>query len=196
MYPASTKAADGLPRRAFSADDVSRMIQAGILCESERIELIEGDIVVLEPKPSGHDFIKNVLGMTFVRGVPDGLIAGIATTLQLADDVLVDPDIAIFSDRVFKRPGEDYFARPRPNEILLVVEIVATAPDYDRDIKARLYARFGVPEFWLIDPYERITWVHTGPNGEKWSSIVERSPTDVLTARMLPDLPIRLADIK
>jgi hypothetical protein len=71
MYPASTKAADGLPRRAFSADDISRMIQAGILCESERIELIEGDIVVLEPKPSGHDFIKNVLGMTFLRGVPD-----------------------------------------------------------------------------------------------------------------------------
>ncbi len=119
MYPAMTQTADGFPRRAFSADDISKMIEAGILREDARIELIEGDIVVLEPKPSGHDLVKTLLGMTFVRGVADGLIAGIATTLQLADDVLVDPDIAVFADDVFRKPLRSYFAKPRPGEIFV-----------------------------------------------------------------------------
>ena len=195
MYPPITQAADGFPRRAFSADDVSRMITAGILQESERIELIDGDIVVLEPKPIGHELIKSVLGMTFVRGVPDGLIAGIATTLQLADDVLVDPDIAVFADRVFKEPFPSYFAKPRPGDLLLVIEIAATTLDYDRGVKTPLYSRFGVPEFWLIDPYERITWMHSNPNNGTWSSIVERGPSDTLSTPTLPGVSIRLAEI-
>lgn len=101
MHTAVTQAADGLPRRAFSANDVALMLEAGILRDDERTELIEGDIVVLPPKPIGHDLIMNELGMAFVRHAPDTLIVGIATTLQLSDDILVDPDIAIFSDRVF-----------------------------------------------------------------------------------------------
>jgi Uma2 family endonuclease len=195
MYPAITQAADGLPRRAFSADDISKMIEAGILREDERIELIDGDIVVLEPKPAGHELIKSLLGVTFVRGVPDGLIAGIATTLQLADDVLVDPDITVFADRVFREPGTSYFARPRPDEILLVIEIVATTLDYDRAVKARLYSRFGIPEFWLIDPYERVTWVHSGPSSGSWASIVEHGPSDALSTRALPGVSIRLGEL-
>lgn len=196
MYPAITQAADGFPRRAFSADDISRMIEAGILREDERIELIEGDLVVLQPKPIGHELIKNLLGMKFVRGVPNGLIAGVATTLQLADDILVDPDIAIFADRVFREPGTSYFAKPHPGEILLVIEIAATTLDYDRAVKARLYSRFGIPEFWMIDPYERITWVHSNPNNGTWASVVERGPTDALRTRALPGVSFRLGEIE
>src|SRR5216684_3692998 len=119
MHTAVTQAADGLPRRAFSANDVALMLEAGILRDDERTELIEGDIVILPPKPTGHDLIKNEVGMAFVRHVPDTLIAGIATTFQLADDILVDPDIAIFSNRVFRPVVTTYFAKPRPDDILL-----------------------------------------------------------------------------
>jgi Uma2 family endonuclease len=172
------------------------MLEAGILREDERVELIEGDLVVLEPKPIGHELIKSLLGTKFVRDVSDGLIAGIATTLQLADDVLVDPDIAIFAERVFRESSPSYFARPRPGEILLVIEIAATTLDYDRVVKGRLYSRFGIPEFWLIDPYERITWVHSGPSNGTWASIVEHGPSDALSTRALPGVSIRLGEIE
>jgi hypothetical protein len=50
-----TRAADGLPRRTFSARDVSAMVKAGILAAHDRIELIEGDLVVMSGKGCAHD---------------------------------------------------------------------------------------------------------------------------------------------
>jgi len=78
---------------------------------------------------------------------------------------------------------------------LLVVEIAGENLNYDRDIKPRLCAQYGVGEFWLIEPNERVTWVHTQPSGETWSSIVERGPHETLTTPALPGFSIRLADI-
>jgi Uma2 family endonuclease len=66
---------------------------------------------------------------------------------------------------------------------------------FDRGVKARLYARHGFREFWVIDADTRVTWVYTGPSGETWSSIVERGPQDVLTTPAVPGFAIRLADI-
>ena len=42
---------------------------------------------------------------------------------------------------------------------------------------------------------ERITWIHTGPTGEIWSSIVEHTPNEALTTPALPSFPIRLSEI-
>ena len=47
----------------------------------------------------------------------------------------------------------------------------------------------------MIDANERITWVHTGPSGEGWSSIVERGPQDALTTPALPGLSLQLDEI-
>src|SRR3954447_19895552 len=47
MNVAVTKAAEGFPRRAFTVDDISRMIAAGVIGEDEKFELIEGEIVMM-----------------------------------------------------------------------------------------------------------------------------------------------------
>ena len=44
-------------------------------------------------------------------------------------------------------------------------------------------------------PRRAFTWVHTGPSGEQWSSIVERGPDDVLAPSMLPGFSIRLGEL-
>jgi len=46
----------------------------------------------------------------------------------------------------------------------------------------------------LIDANERVTWVHTGPTGDGWSSIVERGPSETLTTPALPNFSIRLSE--
>src|SRR6476620_1620149 len=84
MNIAFTRAADGWPRRAFTVEDITSMMEAGIVGEDERFELIEGDIVMMSPKHVAHDRIKNVLTMALVRGAPDGVFVGIVATLQLA----------------------------------------------------------------------------------------------------------------
>src|ERR1700757_4646646 len=89
-------------RRLFSAADISRMMEAGVLGEDERIELVEGEIVVMAAKHAGHENIKNWLIVSFARAVPGGLYVTVESTLQLAPDVLVEPDIAIIPRSIYR----------------------------------------------------------------------------------------------
>lgn len=87
------------------------------------------------------------------------------------------------------------FAQLDPGEALLVIEVAVSSLAYDNGLKTRLYARHKVREFWVIDANERTTWVHTGPSGDGWSSIVEHGPNDALTAAALPGFSVRLDEI-
>jgi Uma2 family endonuclease len=195
MNIAVARAADGLPRRAFTVDDISRMIEAGIFSEDERFELIEGDLVMMSAKHVAHDRIKHLLTMALVRAAPDGMFVGIEATLQLARDILVEPDITVISKSVYNVPPKT-FAQPRPEDVLLLIEVAASSLRYDRRIKARLYARHGIREFWVIDANKGITWIHTGPSGDGCASIVERGPDEVLRTSALPGFAMRLKDIE
>jgi Uma2 family endonuclease len=194
MNVVATTAAEVLPRRAFTVDDISRMIEAGIISEGENIELVEGDILMMAAKGIAHERIKSALNIAVVRALPNHLSMGVETTLRLTDTILLEPDIAVFPKDLFNKSVSG-FAQLDPGDAHLVIEVAVSSLRYDKGLKARLYARQRVQEFWVIDANERITWVHTGPDGDGWSSIIERSPQDALTTPSLPGFSIRLADI-
>ncbi len=195
MNVAWTRAADGLPRRAFSVAEVRRMIDAGVIGEDERFELIEGEFVMMAAKGYAHELIKNALNLAIARSLPTDLHMGVETSIQFSDLTIVEPDIAVFRRSALIR-SDTNFSQVRAGGLLLVVEVAATSLAYDREVKAKLYARHGVREFWVIDANGRTTYVHTAPQGEAWGSIVERAPTDALTTSAMPGFAIRLADIE
>ena len=47
----------------------------------------------------------------------------------------------------------------------------------------------------MIDANKRTTWIHTGPTGETWSSIVEHGPDEALSTPALANFSIRLSEI-
>jgi Uma2 family endonuclease len=194
MNVAFTRAADGLPRRAFTVEDIDRMIEAGVIGENERFELIEGDFVMMSAKHAGHDRIKHALTMALAHASPENAYVAVEASLQLAPDILVEPDITIISRSAYKVDPKTY-VQPRPEDLLLLIEIAASSMSYDRVVKARLYARLGIREFWVIDANELMTWIHTGPTGGSWSSIIERGPNELLATPALPDFSIRLSEI-
>ena len=98
-----TTAAEGFPRRAFTVDDISRMIEAGIIGEDEKFELIEGEIVMMAAKVTAHERIKSALIVAIVRALPDPLTLGVETTLRLTDAILLEPDIAVFPKELFRK---------------------------------------------------------------------------------------------
>jgi Uma2 family endonuclease len=67
MNVAVTTAAEGFPRRAFTVEDISRMIEAGVIREDEKFELVEGEIVVMASKGIAHERIKSALMIAVVR---------------------------------------------------------------------------------------------------------------------------------
>ncbi len=194
MNVAVTTAAEGFPRRAFTVDDIGRMIEAGIIGEDERFELIEGEIVMMASKGIAHERIKSALNIAVVRSLPDDLTMGVEVTLRLTDTVMLEPDIAVFPKTLFSKSSTG-FARLDPGEACLVVEVAVSSLAYDKGLKARLYARHRVKEFWVVDANERTTFVHTGASGDGWSSIVKYGPRDTLTASAVPGLSLRLDEI-
>jgi hypothetical protein len=193
MNIAITTAAEGFPRRAFKVGDIRRMLDAGVLHEDEKFELIGGEIVMMAAGGYAHEWIKSHLMLAIVPSLPAASILTAEASFQLADDVLVVPDLAVISRVAFK-PGAEGFTRP--SEVQLAIEIAVSSLSYDRGLKARLYARHQVREFWVIDAMERTTWVHTAPSDDGWMSVVQRGPNDALTTSVLPNFSFRLGDIE
>jgi len=194
MNVAATTAAEGFPRRAFTVDDIARMIEAGVIREDEKFELIEGEIVMMASKGIAHERIKSALIIAVVRALPEHLTVGVEVTLRLTNTIMLEPDIAVFPKELFKKSVAG-FAQLDPGEAYLVIEIAASSLAYDKGLKARLYARHRVREFWVVDANERTTWVHTDPSGDGWLSVVKWGPQDALTTLALPGLSIRLGEI-
>lgn len=195
MNVAFTRAAEDLPpRRHFTAEDIRRMVETGVLAEDERIELIEGDLVVMAAKGFAHELIKNALNIAIARALPDKLGLGVEMTVQFANSTVLEPDLAVFERSALIRSDAN-FSHIRPGGLVLAIEVAASSLAYDRGLKAQLYAQHRVGEFWVVDANERVTWIHTGPSGDGWTSVVERGADETLTTSTLPNLAIRLSDI-
>ena len=127
MNIAVTTAAEGFPRRAFTLEDISRMIEAGIIGEDEKFELIEGEIVMMPTKGIAHERIKSALIVAIARALPDHLTFGAETTLRLTSTILIEPDIAVLPRELFRKSASG-FAQLDPGEAHLVIEVASHEP--------------------------------------------------------------------
>ena len=187
--------APGLPpRRMFDVDDIRRMIDAGVLAEDEKIELVEGEIVVMAAKGYAHERIKNALVKALIKAAPDGIEIGIETTIEFSRDTLREPDIAVIRKSNIRRSKAN-FVSIEPGGCLLLIEISKTRIRYDKGKKAALYARLGVLEYWVVDANERVPLVHRDPTECGWASIVKHGASESLTTPALPDFKFKLDEI-
>jgi Uma2 family endonuclease len=182
-----TRAAEGFDRRSFTVGEILRMQDAGIISEDENFELIEGEIVPMQAKTHIHELIKSALTLAVARALPERLWLGVETTIYLSTQTFVEPDLVVY-------PKGIKLEEVKGSDILVAIEVAATSLAYDRGLKARLYARHGVNELWVIDA-ERRTFVHSGPEAAGWRAIVERGRDEPLTFAALPGFSIKLGAI-
>lgn len=134
-------------RRRFTVDDYYQMADAGIIGDQERVELIDGEVVVMSPIGRRHSACVSAATQALV------LAGGTTVIVQPQGPVRLDRFNEPQPDLMLLRPRHDFYAshHPGPNDVLLVVEIADSSLRYDRDLKATLYAAWGVPEYWLAD---------------------------------------------
>ena len=89
MNVAVTTAAEGFPRRAFTVEDIGRMMEAGVIRDDERFELVEGEIVMMAAKGIAHERIKSALTVAISRALPDDLTIAVEATLRLSDTIML-----------------------------------------------------------------------------------------------------------
>jgi|SRR5215207_2349090 Uma2 family endonuclease len=188
---------DGVAKRAFTADDVRRMVEAGILDEGEHVELVEGELIEMPAKGFAHDRVKNALARRLGRALPDSVYLATESTLQLGPTLLLEPDILV-ARRESVLASPEGFATVGPGGILLVIEVALSSAPYDRDRKAGIYAGHGVPEYWVLDLNERAAVVHRGPLPAGYADVVTHGPEAVLQP-LSPDIAgvaVRLDDLE
>ena len=177
--------------RKFTVAEYYRMAEAGILKPDERVELIEGEIIVMPPIGPEHAGDVNRLNRLFSRQEDSGFIVHIQNPVHLEDGSEPEPDVALLRNR------EDFYsnAHPTPADVLLVIEVADSSLEYDRNVKAQLYGRNNIPETWIKnlpdDCIERFT--EPGPEGYGQHTIHRRGET--VTPVSLPDLELAVEDL-
>ena len=183
-----TRAAEGFDRRSFTVDELLRMQDAGVIAEDENFELIEGESVPMQAKTHVHELLKSARNIDVARALPETLWMGVSSSIYLGPNTFVEPDVVVY-------PNNAKLEDVKGSDILLLIEVATTSLPNDRAPKAQLYGRYGVREFWVVDAARRATFVHQGPQGHGWRSIVERGPDEALTVAASPGFSVRLATV-
>ena len=134
-------------KRLVDVEEYYKMAEVGILKPADRVELIHGEIIEMSPVGSKHASIVNRL----VR-ILNELLKGNATIssqnpIRLGVNDEPEPDISILKYR-----ADDYSeSHPCAADVLALIEVSDTTYQYDKQIKASLYAKNSIPILWIID---------------------------------------------
>jgi Putative restriction endonuclease len=119
-----TRAAEGFDHRSFMVAEILRMQDAGIISDDENFELIEGEIVPMQPKTHVHEPL--TIGIS--QALPERLWRGIETTIYVSRNTFVEPDFVV-------HPKGIKLEEVKGSDILLAIEVALTSLDCDRGLK-------------------------------------------------------------
>jgi Uma2 family endonuclease len=172
--------------RRLTRAEYDRMVDLGMF-ENERVELLYGMLVTMSPQGAPHAEVTSVLTEHMLRCVGDRARVRAHSPLALGPDSEPEPDVAVV-------PAGDY-SRAHPTTAHLVIEVADSSRDKDRQVKGRLYAAAGIPEFWLVDLVDDVVEVHRRPGGGAYGSVERHGRGATLAAEAFPDVQVAVADL-
>jgi len=173
-------------RRQFTVRDYARMRETGILTEDDRVELLDGEIYQMSPPGPLHIAIVNRLNKLLMGQVGDNAILSIQNAIQLNDYSEPQPDVALL------HPRDDYYeqAQARPDDILLMIEVVDTALGYDRDQKLPRYAASNIAEVWIIDVDQHMVEQYFQPLQGQYTQLTKILFGNTLQSKTMPQIQL------
>ena len=174
----------------FNVDEYHRMGEAGILGPDDRVELIDGEIVMMTPIGSRHAACVDRCNDLLTRLVRGQAIVRVQNPIQLDDYSEPEPDLSLL------RPRTDFYAgaHPLPNDVLLVIEVADTSIGYDREVKLPLYGSMGIAEVWIVDLGRRCIDAYRGPIAGGYAERRTHQAHETLRPAAL-DVDVAVADV-
>ena len=175
-------------RRRFTVAEYYAMADAGILTESDRVELLDGDIIVMPPIQPWHAGQVNRFTDLLVPSLQRRAVVSVQGPTRLNDESEPQPDIMLLRWR------DDYYegGHPRPADVLLLIEVSDTTLDYDRNTKLSAYARAGIPEVWIVSRQDRRIETYTSPTEGTYSNVRHAGPNDTIAPQAFPDVTLEV----
>jgi Uma2 family endonuclease len=149
-----------LKRRLFTIDQYHQMIASGVLTEGDRVELINGEILEMVAIGSRHGAQVKRLNRLFSGLLEPSVLISVQDPVELGPRSEPEPDVALLRWR------DDFYAtsHPQASDVYLVIEVADSALDYDRSVKALLYSRSDIFEYWIVNLQDNVIEVHRQPS--------------------------------
>jgi hypothetical protein len=144
--------------RTFTGAEYDHLVETGVLTKADKVELLEGYMVLKMPTNPPHDNAIDVLSELLTKMVPVGWRVRGQATAKLSES-RPEPDVAL------TRGDRKTFAtkHPTPADFALVVEVSDSS--LARLDKTRIYARDLIPVYWVVNLVDRRVEVFTDPTG-------------------------------
>ncbi len=176
-----------LQRLKFTPEMFHRLGELGFFDDATRYELIEGDIYPMTPEGPEHAFAGTALQYRFTQPTADWHVR-VERPLILGESEVI-PDVSIVAGRPL-----DYRTQ-HPTSALLVIEVAHTSLPRDRSLKYRVYARAGIPEYWIVNLFEKQLEVYREPQGELYKSVRYYTVGEAVAPLFAPDLQVSLDEL-
>ena len=193
MAVESTQQIEQTPARRwrFTVDDFMLMGEVGILPHDARVELIDGEVIEMNPIGPGHSGRVIRLTQWFSRVLGDRALVSIQNPFQFRPRSQPQPDVMLL------RPREDYYttSHPMAADTLLLIEVSESSLNYDRNTKAPVYAQAGIAEYWIVNLVTMQLIVYRRPVDGEYRDIRVLGKGDTIQPLAFPDITIDVAEI-
>ena len=149
----------------LSRVEYDRAVEAGAFKPNAKLELIDGELNAMTPEAVSHTIGIDLVAHGLQRVFGPGFYVRIQHPLAVDDYSEPEPDVAVVRGAI-----RDY-DKSHPTSAVLVVEVSNEPLRYDRTVKQRLYARCGIPEYWILALPESRLEVYRDPAGNGYQSI-------------------------
>jgi Uma2 family endonuclease len=180
----------GIAARRFNVYEYHKLAEVGILGEDDRVELLDGQIMIMAPIGENHRTVVDLLAECFTEQHRGRYLVAVQNPVLIDDEDEPRPDLVLYDRAAIGR-------HPTPQDVFLVVEVADTSLDYDQRSKIPVYASAEIKEVWIIDLVGSCIKVYRQKQvvDRSYASVETHPRTSWISPFAFPDVRVRLNDL-
>jgi Uma2 family endonuclease len=170
-------------QRPLRREEWEHMVAAGFF-RDERVELIRGVVVQMSPQNAPHAYVIQILNRLLVPRLLGRADVRVQLPFVAGADSVPEPDLAVVA--------LGSYMNAHPDRAFLIIEVADSSLKLDREEKAELYARAGVPEYWIVNLAGRIIERHSEPTSGTYVRVTPFRSGEAVALLAFPDVEVRV----
>lgn len=172
--------------RPLRRAEYDQLVELGAF-HGEKIELLEGWLVEMSPIGPRHSSTVQKLTALLVPALAGRASVRIQLPYAASESSEPEPDVAVV-------PLGDYDTE-HPSQAYLVIEVAQSSLGRDRGLKRSIYARSGVPEYWIVNLVDKSIEVYSNPADGDYASKRCVAHSESVSLSRFPEISLRVAGI-
>ena len=173
----------------FSVEEFHKLGETGFFQPKDRVELLDGEIIVMSPIGIRHAMAVSWITESFVEQARRRYLLSPGNPVWLHEHSEPQPDMMLIP-RV-----RNVDRHPRPEDVFLLVEVSDTSLAYDRNRKLAADAQAGVREYWIVNLEDDRVEVFREPSGGKYQVALTFAADESIHPLAFDDVIVPVADI-